>query len=159
MANIDAANGFYPVRRLSGNGMIPMYKVLLGSNVGVKVGDAIALATTGLGALGTSTSAALLGIAQETITATVGVRQNVKYVPALPDIVFSGQCSGDCQITRIGEDVDIEGGTGVMEINENASSIDIARIIGLSREPAGNDWGTNARVEFIIRESAFTGQT
>lgn len=157
MANVDAPNGFQPEYLMGGGGAIPLMSVLLSSNTGCKIGDPIALLTTGLATVGSATSTEILGVAQETVTAVAATRKNVKVAVALENAVFSGQCSGNCLITRIGEDVDIEGSTGIFEINEDASSIDIARIIGL-KPVSGNAWGTNARVLFVWQKSAFSGR-
>lgn len=155
MANVDAPHGFVPEYMMGGNGAIPILTTVLGSNVGVKTGDAIARLTTGLASLATSSSAAIVGVATETVTAVAATRKTVHYVPALESIVFSGQCSGTAAITDIGEAMDIEGGTGVMEINEDANST--AVLIPIALKP-GSAYGANAELLFVWQKSAFSGR-
>jgi len=155
MANVDAPHGFVYEFMLGGNGAAPTLTTVLGSNVGVKIGDAIARLTTGLASLATSSSAEILGVATETVTAVAATRKTVHYIPALENVVFSGQCSGTAAITDIGEGMDIEGGTGAMEINEDANSTAVLRPIGLK---PGSAYGANAELLFVWQKSAFSGR-
>jgi hypothetical protein len=150
MANVDNPNGFYAVQCLWGS--IPIEDGYLGSNVGVKAGDAISVATTGYLSLATSASTYIMGVATETITAVAATPQKVKYVPAMPGVIFEGQCSGTSTRTNSYQACDIEGTTGIMEIDENAASTGV--VLPLELIPrTGNAVGANARYRFIFRRS------
>lgn len=157
MANVDNPNGFVALYKFGG-GTVPTMCGWAASNASINVGDALVMATTGRLTIATAASTAIYGVAIEKIVGVAATPQLVKFNPALEDVVFSGQCSGTMAQTDIGESVDIEGGTGVMEINEDASSTAVAKIIALSEFPLGNAVGANARVDFIWQKSSFTGQ-
>ena len=71
-------------------------------------------------------------------------------------MVFEGQCSGDSAANLVGTAVDIEGATGVMEVNEDATTEDVIQIVGLrSDEDPAYTLGTNDRVRFIVLRSQF----
>lgn len=156
MANVDNPHGFQYERRTSGNGVPPMVTMQAQTNTAIAAGDPVVVGTDGYLTVASATSAQLFGVAAHAITAATGTYKDVMVIAALPDVVFSGQCSGDAQRTRIGEQVDIEGSTGIFEINEDASSIDVLQIVGLK---PGSAWGTNAELLFIIRESQYAGTT
>ena len=154
MANIDKPAGF---RVSAMPGSFPIYTEKTASNVTLNPGDAIIRLTTGLIGLALSTSASILGVSQSKITAEAGIQKDCKYVPALPGLVFSGQCSGTPTQSTIGEKHDIEGGTGVMEINEDAAVNPAVEIVGLEGG-IKNSMGLNARLLFVWTNSAWTGQ-
>jgi hypothetical protein len=118
-------------------------------------GDAVILLSTGVIDIASATSAAILGVCQGKVTAEAGVQKKVLVVPALKNIVFSGQCSGTYSPVNAGESVDIEGTTGIMEIDENAQDIGVARIVGLEGG-INNAVGANARVLFTWAKSQWT---
>jgi len=155
MANIDKPAGF---RVASMPGSFPIFTGMMVSNVSVSPGDAIVVTTNGVLAVATASSAAILGVAQSKITAIAATQQSCMYVPALPTILFSGQCSGTYTPVAVGAAVDIEGTTGIMEINENAVAVGVARIVGLEGG-INNANGANARVLFVWNKSQFTGQS
>ena len=74
--------------------------------------------------------------------------------PALPGVVFEGQCSGTYAASIRYTSVDIEGTTGIMEVNENATTEQVIHVIG---PVDGTTIGANSRVQFVIARSAFTG--
>lgn len=150
MANTDNPNGFVALRVEGNAGPIPVWTRTMASNAGCKVGDALTLATTGLLSIALAASTNIAGVATKTITAVAATRQDVDFVPALPNIVFAGQCSGNFAVTDVGEQVDLEGATGVMEVNEDASSTDVIVVQGLAKYPLNNAYGTNARIEFTF---------
>lgn len=157
MANVDNAYSFrFHSWKGGGTGAMPLHQVTTDSNVSVSLGDAIHLTTEGLAIVATAAHTALVGIAAEPITGAAGTRKSLLVIPAMDNVVFVGQCSGTAAITDIGEDVDLEGTTGAQEINENASSTDVFRIVG---KKDGSEWGANAELLFIIRESQYTGTT
>jgi hypothetical protein len=152
MANVNNPNGFVVAR--SNSVTVPLVKGLTGSNVTLADGDFVAMLTTGLIALATSASATLHGVCAKPVTGAAGVRKECWFVPALPTIEFEGQCSGTLAQTDIGEAVDIEGGTGVMQINEDANSTKVLAIVGLG-EGLTNALGANARARVIVAKSSY----
>ena len=64
-----------------------------------------------------------------------------------PDTEFVGQCSGDSVQTIVNTACDIEGTTGIMEVNEDATTEDVIWITGLLPQ---DEVGTNGRVLFKI---------
>lgn len=154
MANPDRAHGFKYEYSLAGPAAIP-FKVSIASNQTLAKGDAIARQTNGLIAIATSSSTAIWGVmAHAKTTAATATGTGYAY-PALPTTVFSGQCSGDFEQTDIGESVDIEGTTGIMELNENASSTGVARIVA---KKSGSAFGTWGEALFVWKASDFSGQ-
>ena len=155
MANLDNPNGFVVAR--SNSVVVPLVKGLTGSNVTLADGDFIVKLTTGLIALATSSSTTLHGVCAKAVVGVAGVRQECWFVPALETIEFEGQCSETMAQTDIGEAVDIEGTTGIMEVNENANATGVIRITGLANG-LKNAIGANARVRVVVNKSSYTGQ-
>jgi hypothetical protein len=157
MANKDLPNGFRAVMTTGGHSP-PIFTAYTTSNLTVAPGDALTMLSTGVLDIATATSAAIFGVCQSKITGETGVRKKCLYVPAADDIIFEGQCSGTFTPSNVGESVDIEGTTGIMEINENAQSVGVARLIGLSGE-VDNAAGANARVFFTWTKTQWNGQS
>jgi len=114
-------------------------------------GDLLDLNSSGQIELATASSGALIGVAAAASAAQADGTQVPVY--ADPDQLFEGQCSGTFAITLIGNAVDIEGTTGIMEINENAITKGVVQIIDYPRNgPDGNPQtvGANSRVFFKI---------
>lgn len=156
MANVDNPNGFR-VSMPAGT-TIPMFEYYTKSNLALAVGDAVYLLSTGVVDIMTSSiNVGVLGVCQSAVTATAGVQKKVLVVPAYKDLVFSGQCSGTYTPVNAGETVDLEGTTGIMEVNENSQVASTAciRIVGLERSE-GNAAGANARVLFTWAKSQWT---
>lgn len=151
MANLDNPNGFKAVM-MSGGGAIPLFEGMTVTNKALSPGDALTMLSTGLIDIASASSALILGVCQSKLTAESGVSKKVLYVPAFDNIVFSGQCSGTYTPVNAGELVDIEGTTGIMEINEDAQSVNVVRIIGLDQH-LDNAVGANARVLFTWAKS------
>ena len=156
MANLDRPSGFRAVANLGG-GAIPMYPATVASNVSLAPGDAIIMLSGGNVTIATSSSTGILGVCQTPITAIAATTQKILYVPAMDGIVFEGQCSGTYTPVNAGESVDIEGTTGIMEINEDAQSTGVARLLRLADE-LDNANGANARVQFTWARSQWHGQ-
>ena len=153
MANVDYPNGFRAVQPQGQT--LPMYTYLTKSNLSLHAGDAVQMLSGGTIDLAGAADETVLGVCQNNITAIAATQQKVLVVPALPSIVFSGQCSGTYTPVNAGESVDIEGTTGIQEINENAQATGVARIVGLELTE-GNAVGANARVLFTWAKSQFT---
>lgn len=153
MANTDNPHGFVPYK-MDGGGTFPLYVGTLQTSVTVTEGDALGL-LSGYVVLADATSTAILGVAAQSITGAAATYPTIKYVPALESITFTGQCSGNLTQGLIGAAVDIEGTTGIMEVNEDATSLAVVKILKVK---GGSALGTNAEVEFKFVKSDFTGQ-
>jgi len=155
--NPDTPNGFTLVKSDYGQAVVVHYPVAASQTIAK--GDAVIL-TSGLVNIALSNSAALLGVAANAITTGGSVTRadTVAVWVALPGHVFEGQCSGDSAAATLGIQADIEGATGVMEINENASVEDVVQVVGLkSDEDINFSIGTHDRVRFVIIRSQYAG--
>lgn len=155
MANVDNPNGFRAVKSMSGS-FIPTFSYMTKANIALKAGDAVIMLSSGLVDIALAASTTIFGVCQSTVTAESGVSKKVLIVPASKDIIFSGQCSGTYTPVNAGESVDIEGATGVMEVNEDAQSTGVVRIVGLEGG-VNNAVGANARVLFTWPKSQWAG--
>lgn len=159
MANPDKPNGFTYVRSLTGQ-MAPVSLAVAASQTIVK-GDAVIDNGSGLVAIALLTSGAILGVAAEPITtdgSPTRADDRLLVYPAMDDAVFEGQVSGSSTAGLLFTDVDIEGATGVMEINENATAEQVARITGLVSDiDVELELGLNDRVEFTFKRSQWNG--
>ena len=159
MANRDNAKGFQWVKSLISNSLAPITitkKVTVSTTIAI--GDAVIL-SSGYATIGLHNSPTIYGVAAEAVATTAsgaGSTDTIKIIPATPDNVFRAQCSGTYAITQDGTSVDIEGATGVMEINENGTTEKVARIIGLS-DVQNNAIGANSQVDFVWARSQFIG--
>ena len=159
MANRDNPKGFWWVKSLMSGEASPItVDVPITASTTIAVGDAVIL-SSGYGTVALYTSGAIYGVAVEAIATTAsgaGSTGTIKVIPALPWYVFRGQCEGTYAITVNGTSVDIEGATGVMEINENATTEKVVRVIGLSDLP-NNAIGANSVVDFVWARSQYLG--
>ena len=155
MANVDSPSGFVVAR--SNGVVVPVVYSYTKSNLALADGDLIIMLTTGLIDIAVAGSTTIHGLCVKALTATAATQKLCAYVPALETIEFEGQCSGTMAQTDIGEAVDIEGTTGIMEINEDANSTAVVRITGLANG-IKNAIGANARVRFVVNKSSYTGQ-
>jgi hypothetical protein len=159
MPNVDKPNGFRAVSMLgAGSGAFPLFTGFTKSNLTLNAGDALIMLSNGTLDIALAASTTILGVCQTKVTAVAATRQKITFIPAADNIVFSGQCSGTYTPVNAGESVDIEGATGVMEINENAQVTGVARIVGLEGG-LKNELGDNARVLFTWTKSQWTGQS
>ena len=156
MANRDNPKGFKWVRSLLGNDTSPIVKEApVGASTTIAEGDTIIL-SSGLATIGLSNSAQIYGVAIEAVATGAGETDTIKFIPALPWYVFRGQCNGTYAITVNGTNVDIEGATGVQEINEDATTEKVVCVLELSDLP-NNAVGANAEVDFVFTRSQFLG--
>lgn len=154
MANLDNPNGFRAEFTITGT-RIPVLTEQTKVNVTLHIGDALIKdPATGLLDIALATSSAIYGFSVCDVVGEAGVSKDVSFVPATKDIVFSGQCSGTYSVALSGDDVDIEGTTGIMEINEDSSTYGVVHILGLDTT-WGNAVGANARVYFLVGVSQF----
>jgi len=160
MPNPNNPHGFI-AEFMFGNGAIPLWYGTLKSASIVTDGDAVK-ATVGLlmkmMAVATD-DAKIVGIAAETKTAPTTARDTLMFVPALENIVFSGQYgSTGVQFTQgimyTAKNLGPSGlGTGVMRLSTGVSSV--ACIIGLKRTSA---FGTFGEALFIFGVSRMSGR-
>lgn len=160
MANTDNPNGFS--LRKSVYGEHARMKFPVAASQTISAGDAVIL-VSGLVQIAVLTSGAILGVAAHDIvtggSVTRFVDQDTLLVDlALPGNIFEGQVSGSTVATTLGSEADIEGATGVMEINENASVEDVVQIVRLMSDISADlTIGANDRVQFIFKRSQFSG--
>lgn len=149
MPNADKPNGFAPAYTLSGGPPAIVWLPVATTQTLAK-GDAVTF-SSGQITIATSSSGTIAGVmSAPSVLATANT--NVPVYVADSNTVFVGQCSGDSAIALIGTSVDIEGTTGIMEVNENATTEKVARVVGLH---PSDDIGTNGRVYFTWARSAW----
>lgn len=128
MANVDNPHGFRFWKRLAG-GAAEMYTGLLASNQIYTTGDVLC-EEAGYIKIATAVTDAIIGVAVSSNATSLGTHPKVTYCPSKMDYMFTAQCSGTPTQATVGTLVDFEGTTGIMEINENASSVDHLRVHG-----------------------------
>lgn len=145
----DNPNGFRVVKTLSG-GPAYIIEVPVATTQTLAKGDAVYL-SSGQVTIATSGTGSIFGVMAED-SASQTANTLVKVYAACEDNVFEGQCSGTFARSIIGTSVDLEGTTGIMEVNEDGTTEDIFRIIGWN---PNDTVGANTRVRFIIARSSF----
>jgi len=177
MANLDAPNGFTPIRHLTG-GTIRMEEMPIAKETAAAIfsGDMVEALATGYIKVGTATSAgAAVGVfagckytapSGEIVyskywpaaQATKGDADAVGYVYADPNIVFKAQTTGTAAFADNGALLDLTAtagstatGRSAQEVNESASTVDQFRQLGL-HNVAGNAWGANAEIEVVFHK-------
>lgn len=154
MANVDNPNGF----RYCGPGNPEIWKTLATDSQTISKGDAVIIAS-GQISIAASNSGLIHGFAvKDATSSTSNSTVFVEYVPALAGYQFEGQCSGTMTQAILFTDVDIEGTTGIMEVNEDATNEQVIRPIKLL-EKSDNAMGANARVVFTVTRSSANGFT
>ena len=154
MANNDRPTGFRFVRSMSGQ-MAPVRGRVAASQIIAK-DDALIINGSGLIEIAVATSGQIYGVADAPITTTGSVDETdtVQFYPAHDQAVFEAQTSGSSTLALVGTDVDIEGATGAMEVNENATTEQVFRILGLkSDKDVELELGLNDRVYGIFTRS------
>jgi hypothetical protein len=154
MANTDNPNGFKVWK--SGAGSSPKIKWMpANASQTIEKGDAVILNTTGDLNIAVSDSGALYGVAAGDVTTTAADEQTKFPVYVFDGITeFIGQCSGTFAASLVGDFVDIEGATGVMEVNENAGTEKVLQIIGYH---PSDEIGANTRAVFKCVLSQYQG--
>lgn len=152
MANLPKAKswpkGFYPAYSTGGRPTVVWKEVV---TTAVKKGDAVIQSSNKV-TLALSNSGALYGVAGadgavgDTIPIYVGDRNTV----------FIGQVTAaDVSAVAWPIECDIEGGTGEMTINHDASTEDVVYVIGPVPEDDDTDTTTGCRVYFQILRSTY----
>jgi len=170
MANPDLPNGFEPFGPIDGGtGPIVASLGYLNASQTVAVGDAL-IYSSGRLSIAVATSGSIAGVVAPQLGAT-GLGENVYttssaddplYFYPAGDYVFVGQCSGTYAATTV-TPVDIVGTTGIMEINEGASTEDVVVILeaitGNWRGRTGLVVGANSVVKFKFVKCMLAGET
>jgi hypothetical protein len=136
MANADNPNGFYPY---GGSGIITTEETAAAQTIAV--GDWVVLDAAGQVELATATTPKFYGVAASAVSASsAGDPINVYSDPLQK---FIGQCSGTFARSMLDKEVDLEGTTGIQEINENAVLFQVLRIVAIQPD---TEIGANSRV-------------
>ena len=96
-----------------------------------------------------ATDSQILGFARTAVTSSSA--GDLIYVYNDPNAVYQCQCSGTFAITMIGTDVDLEGTTGIFEVNENATTYKPVKIVGYNHS---DSVGANTRVLVTLNMSS-----
>lgn len=151
MANVKRY-GFWPAKELNGANISTSKWTCNSSTAAGEIvaGDAVIL-SQGYAACAANTSGSLMGIAASDNDASGNV-----LVYDSPETVFVGITSGTYASTLRGKICDIEGTTGAMMVNEDAT---VESVVGIIREvPAiDNEVGTYTKVYFRILKHNLNG--
>lgn len=154
MANTDKPNGFRPVGRNP-----RMTAWISATSQTIAVGDMVYLDSAGKVTIATSSTADVMGVAASSVSSAAAETEILVYDDPMQR--FEGQCSGSGALAdpytcvTLTSCFDIEGTTGIMEIDENASTYDIVKVVGVGTDPdTGEDSavGANQRKVFIINQ-------
>jgi hypothetical protein len=160
MANPNAPNGFRVVQSGSSGPLVKYYPVAASQTIAA--GDMVKLAS-GLVEIAGAADTALLGVARDPVATTASVTRAddvVAVYVADGDTIFEGQCSGSSTAALVGTTCDLEGTTGSQAVNENATSTNVLRVVGLrSDDDPSYDIGANDRALFTIEVSQFDGRS
>lgn len=152
MANLDNPNGFSAISGFEES--THEWTVNSAGTATIKKGDAVII-SQGYACIAASSSGSLLGIAagpsDETTSAQGKVLVHDDY-----RTIFEGQVSGTATLAMRGKVCDIEGTTGIMEINEDATTESVVQIIAFT---PGTEIGANSRVQFRINKHMLGGTT
>lgn len=151
MANTDNPHGFKVHQVLGMGSSLPLAQMQVDTNITLTEGDAVKIEDDGYINIAATTNA-IFGIAAESVTGAAGTRPTIGVIPALPNIIFSAQTSGDAAVTDIGENLPLEGTTGIQELNEDGSD-GAFKVIGLK---PGSEWGTNAELLVVVVKNQWT---
>jgi hypothetical protein len=127
MANIDNPNGFKFLYAAAGH--VEFKRGFLKASETIAEGDLIARDASGRVRIWTTADSEVLGVAQSPCTSATA-DDEILYIAAQPGIYFHAQCSGTYAITLRDTAVDVEGTTGIMEVNENATANAVFTIRG-----------------------------
>ena len=155
MANTDNPNGFVALNASGGSVQPKIVAYKTAASQTIAAGDWVILNADGDVNIALSNSAALLGVAVGAVTTTASDEQTeiLVYV-ADKNTIFEGQCSGTYSAALRGDFVDIEGATGIMEVNEDAGS---TKVIQLINENTSDEIGANTRVRVQVVLSQYLG--
>ena len=151
MANTNNPNGFKAIGTL--NGAEPaMRSFLLDESQTIVKKDPVKISVSGFVQIGAASDNKLLGSAAEDKATAAGIKTTkIKVYLADTNTVFEGQCSGTPTQALIGGQCDVEGSTGIFEVNEDLATKKHLKI--LEFHPA-DSVAANARVRFVFHPSA-----
>lgn len=163
MSNKDLPNGFTPV--FDENYYAPHRWGATASQT-IAIGDVVYITSAGRVSIAVenSTASCFLGVAASAVTSATA--DDPIYVWDNPFQTFEGQCSGSGALTdpyttnSADAAFDLDGTTGIMEIDENASSQNVFKVVGVGKDPVtGLDSAVGAnqrlRVRFNLAIHAF----
>ena len=152
MANSDNPNGFFP---FSTGGQLVVKEFQVNDTQTIAKGDAVIL-SSGKASIALSNSGTLLGVStMPKVTATAAATDVIQVAVGDHNNAFRGQCSGTFAVaSHVGAPVDIEGTTGIMEVNEDANTEKVVQVFGYALE---DEVGANTHVYFTILRSAYNG--
>lgn len=154
MANVDNPNGFRYVSEISGK-RIGLQEFTLAESQTITKGDWL-IQNAQYVQIALSNSGALHCLAAESKTTAAGETATILAYPADPDVLFEGQCSGTYSAaSHLEAACDIEGTTGIMEVNENGTTENVLQIKELVVNGV-NETGLNARVLVRVLRSTYT---
>jgi hypothetical protein len=144
MANRDNPSGFKWIRSAAGNTPLVDVVTLAGT---VAKGDALVNGGSGTYTIALSNSGTIHGVA-----AMAGVSgDEIDMYAAGPQNEFEAQCSSTFAATMNGYAVDIEGTTGIQEVNEDGTTEKVFQITGYNHN---DSIGANTRVRgYFVRAS------
>lgn len=152
MANRDNPNGFTWVKSLIPGSSTPeLVPVTQAISQVIAKGDAVFLSSA-QAIIGTSSAERILGVAAESQTTTAGATATLMIIPATPWNVFAAQCSGTYAASIRHSAVDIEGTTGIMEVNENATTEAVFQVL---QEDPNTEIGANSTVWGVFIRSEY----
>lgn len=147
----DNARGFKWTGSLVGGVAGPRTRAFrMAASTTITEGDAV-IFSSGYLDVATATSGTIAGVAVESKTTGAGENPFILMIPALPFYLWTANTSGTPTQAMVGTLVDIEGATGAMEVDEDASTEDVVQIIDIDRDGfTGNAFST-ANSDVIIR--------
>ena len=153
-ANVDTPRGFQIVGA-DGNAIKDVCEVA--DNQTINPGDALIISSGKL-AIALSNSGEIHGVAAARIVTTTATALDViPFYPAVPQNRFRAQCSGTFTQAKVGTEVDIEGTTGIMEVNEDANTEKVFLVQNYTRS-LQNSIGANTEVVGIFSKSSYCKQ-
>jgi hypothetical protein len=138
-ANVDNPNGCKPANLYGGVASFHVYDAAAAQTI--REGDPVKLDHEGRVAIATATDSVLLGFARTAVTASTA--GDDIYVYDDPNEIFQCQCSAAFKISMVGHEVDLEGTTGIYEVNAYSSIYKPVRIVGWN---INDTVGDNTRV-------------
>lgn len=147
----DNARGFEWAGSLVGGVAGPRtLKLAMAASTTITEGDAVVF-SSGYVDAASSSSGTIAGVAVETKTTGSGENPRILVIPALPFYLFRANTSGTPTQAMVGTLVDIEGSTGAMEVNEDATTEQVVQIVDIDRDGySDNAFGT-ANSDVVIR--------
>lgn len=143
MANIDNPSGFEFYRAEAGHAEFDYGAAT--SGITIKQGDLLTDDGAGRLRLWTATDSTVVGVSQVPLTSATA-DDEILYIKAKPGVMFAAQCSGTYAIALRDTTVDVEGTTGIMEVNEDAVANPVFTIRGETGEYNSDAIGAHTRV-------------